>query len=175
MKSLKTRICEYTLYESELKESRLYEGFYKNAGGLLMPTSKEELMETILKLFESGVTNLNGINTSKITDMSLLFNILSREKVSSKIDMSKIDISLWDVSNVEYMHNMFYDCKDFNCDLSKWDVSNAVDMHNMFSGCKNFNCDLSKWNVSKVEDMNFAFDGSDVVSLPEWYRDNREE
>ena len=39
MKSLKTRI-----YESEL-----YEGFYKNAGGLPTPTSEEELMETILK------------------------------------------------------------------------------------------------------------------------------
>ena len=47
MKSLKTRIYECTLHECPL-----YEGFYKNAGGLLMPTSKEELMETILKLFE---------------------------------------------------------------------------------------------------------------------------
>ena len=75
MKSLKTRI-----YESELNELKLNEGFYKNAGGLLTPTSKDELEVAILKLFESGVTNLNGINTSKITDMSRLFYILSREK-----------------------------------------------------------------------------------------------
>ena len=86
-----------------------------------------------------------------------------------------IDVSLWDVSNVKDMHNMFYDCKDFNCDLSRWNVSNVENMNCMFFNCHKFNSDLSRWNTSKVEDMNFAFDGSDVVSLPEWYRDNREE
>ena len=171
-------------------QNKLYEGFYKNAGGMVQPRTKEELEKEIDIRLNRDQTNLNDIDTSKITDMSRLF-------FSDKRDLSKLDISKWDTSNVTDMHNMFYNCFDFNCDLSKWDVSNVEDMSSMFDRCTNFNSDLSRWNVSKVKDircmffnchkfnsdlsrwntskveyMNFAFDGSGVTPLPEWYRDN---
>ena len=59
----------------------------------------------------------------------------------------------WDVSNVEISSFMFLKCENLNCDLSKWDVRNIRRMSSMFSYCKKFDCDLSYWNVSNVTDM----------------------
>ena len=129
MKSLKTKI---------------FEGFYKNAGGMVKPTTKDELINEIKIRLDRGQTNLNDIDTSKITDMSDLFNRITYK------DLSKIDISEWDVSNVKDMNSMFCTCYNFNCDLSKWDVSSVTNMNGMFYECNNFKSDLSKWHVSNV-------------------------
>ena len=48
-------------------------GFYKNAGGLARPFTKEELRNEIKIRLDRGQTNLNDIDTSKITDMNSLF------------------------------------------------------------------------------------------------------
>ena len=140
MKSLTTKLYEYTLNE----------GFYKNAGGMVQPSSTEELKREIRTRLDQGQTNLNDIDTSKITDMSYLF-------CDSDYDLSKLDISRWDTSKVELMNGMFWGCTNFNCDLSKWNVSKVIDMNFMFSGCNNFNSDLSKWNTGRVEDMKNMF------------------
>ena len=149
-------------------QNKLYEGFYKNAGGMVCPTTREELEDEISIRLSRGQTNLNDIDTSKITDMSYLF-------FADKRDLRNLDISKWDTSNVTDMRSMFYECPNFNCDLSDWNVSKVKDIRCMFFNCHKFNSDLSRWNTSKVEYMIFAFDGSGVTSLPEWYRDNREE
>ena len=115
-----------------LKSRLLNEGFYKNAGGMSHPTTTEELQDEIQIRLDRGQTNLNDIDTSKITDMSFLFQSLR------KYDLSKIDISEWDTSNVTNMNSMFYCCKSFNSDLSKWKVSNTTNTYGMFiySGMK---------------------------------------
>ena len=132
MKSLKTKI-----YESELNE-----GFYKNIGGMVRPTTKDELINEIKIRVNRDQYNFNDIDTSKITDMSFLFS-------GSDLRYKMLD-------------------KDF--DVSGWDVSNVVDMHNMFYGCKNFNSDLSKWDVSMVRDMTSMFKKSGMKVLPNWYK-----
>ena len=121
--------------------------FYKNAGGLARPLTKQELLNEIKIRLDRGQTNLNDIDTSKITDMSSLFYEISQN----------VDVSLWDTSNVTNMNYMFGGCAMFNCDLSKWNVSKVKDMHGMFDSCTNFNSDLSKWNVSNVEDMSYMY------------------
>ena len=108
-------------------------GFYKNAGGLARPLTKEELKVEIKNRLDRGQTNLNDIDTSKITDMSSLFYEFDF--------IDKIDISLWDTSNVTNMNYMFGGCARFSCDLSKWDVSKVKDMHGMFDTCTRFNSD----------------------------------
>ena len=138
--------------------------FYKNAGGMVRPITKEELQREIIARLDRGQTNLNDIDTSKITDMSALFSgFMDR-------NLSHIDISQWDVSNVRNMENMFDYCDSFNSDISNWDVSNVRNMNGMFYGCVKFNSDLSKWNVSKVEDMNnmFAFCNAFNSDLSKW-------
>ena len=47
--------------------------FYKNAGGIVQPTTTAELQNEIRIRLGRGQTNLNDIDTSRITDMSSLF------------------------------------------------------------------------------------------------------
>ena len=51
-------------------QNRLFEGFYKNAGGVPRPQTRKELKNEILAMLDKGQTNLNCIDTSKIVDMS---------------------------------------------------------------------------------------------------------
>ena len=113
------------------------------------PETKEELREIIEQRINAEGKNvdLNDIDTSKITDMSNLFEGTAFNG----------DISNWDVSNVTNMNSMFFWCKSFNQDISMWDVSNVKDMNSMFYGCESFNQDISNWDVSNVTGMNSMF------------------
>ena len=173
MKHLNTYITEYIIkkkLDAPIDSEDHYEYF---------PKTKEELIKNIEECLDSKNYNLNCIDTSKITDMSNLFDSGNYNKSLNNIDISKwdvsnvkymqfmfdgyenfnCDLSKWDVSKVKNMKGIFSWCVKFNCDLSKWDVSNVTDMSFMFDSCKNFNCNLSKWNVSNVEDMSCMFNG----------------
>jgi len=130
------------------------------------PKSMHELQEIILQRIKDDgpACDLNDIDTSKITIMKYLFDASDNEIFE---DFNG-DISMWDVSNVNNMHGMFYHCKNFNCDLSMWNVSNVMDMHCMFFGCEKFNQNLNDWNVSNVKDMLYAFEG--CPTQPTWYK-----
>lgn len=139
------------------------------------PKTKEELRNIIEKELErqGPDADLNFIDTSKITDMSELFeglyvgNIkIDKWDVSNVTNMSNMfrynpefnaDFSNWNVSKVTNMYAMFYKAKKFNSTLSKWDVSKVRVMRGMFNGASSFNGDISKWNVSKVKDMGWMF------------------
>ena len=115
----------------------------------VQPKNKKQLKQLIDYAFKHNIYDLNFIDTSKITDMTLLF---------SKCNYN-IDISRWDMSNVRSMSYMFYHCKNFNCDLSNWDVSNVTTTFCMFAGCKKFNSDLSNWNMANVKTTGYMFIG----------------
>ena len=66
-----------------------------------LPKTKDELIKVINMLLNKGETDLNCIDTSKITDMSKLFY---------NQNLKNVDISNWNVSNVTNMSNMFKDC-----------------------------------------------------------------
>ena len=72
-----------------------------------------------------------------------------------------IDISDWNVSNVENMGAMFQGCEQLKSigDISNWNVSNVEDMGYMFFGCEQLKSvgDISDWDVSKVKRTNFMF------------------
>ncbi|GMH58750.1 hypothetical protein TrLO_g10943 [Triparma laevis f. longispina] len=79
-------------------------------------------------------------------------------------------ISVWDVSEVTSMRDLFSSCgidgyeeaRQFNADLSRWDVSNVTGMGAMFAFAESFNCNLSSWNVEKVEYMEAMFQGANA-------------
>ena len=86
-------------------------GFFKNIKAeLVTPENKKELIKIINDTIEKEGPNcdLNFIDTSKIDDMSALFE-------TSIFDG---DISEWDVSKVDNMYGMFWHSK-FNGDISK--------------------------------------------------------
>ena len=118
------------------------------------PETRKELRDLIIKILdaEGPDTNLNNIDTSLITDMNHLFS-----RISNKV--GNIDVSDWDVSNVENMSFMFADCKKFNCNLQNWNTENVKNMSAMFYGCPNFNQTLENWDVSNVEDFEEMFEG----------------
>ena len=151
----------------------------KDKDGKYYPKNKEELK----KLCEDENVNLGTINTSKITDMSVIFNDSNRSDFSgietwdtSHVkDMSYMfyhahsfnqPIGDWNVSNVESMHSMFVGVKLFNQPIGKWDVSNVKTMSFMFQDAESFNQDISKWNVSKVTDMSYMFSGAKSFNQP---------
>ena len=173
MKRLNTYITEYII-KKKLDKPIDSEDHYE-----YYPKSKEELIKNILEVFNSGKTDLNCIDTSKITDMSNLFDSGNYNK-----SLDNIDISKWNVSNVKYIARMFINCLHFDCDFSNWnihnvrstfglfwncgnfkgkglenwDVSNVINMDSMFAFCTKFNCNLSKWNVStNTTDMGAMF------------------
>ena len=118
----------------------------------VQPKTTRELKEIIyatIKL-QGYNANLNFIDTSKITDMSMLFN-------GSPFNG---DITEWDVSNVTDMSYMFHG-SNFNGDIHKWNVSNVVDMEWMFKE-SNFNQDISDWPVDNVKNHKSMFLGCDI-------------
>ena len=155
--------------------------FYKNAGGMVRPSTKEELRNEIEIRLDRGQYNLNDIDTSKITNMGGLFARFNQNRNLSKIDISGWDTSSvvdmsymfaycetlesvgnllkWNVSKVTNMSSMFYGCKALKTvgDISGWDVSKVNDMTFMFYNCVHFNQDISKWDVSKVTNMTYMF------------------
>ena len=124
------------------------------------PKNKAQLKSLIEYAFNHNIYDLNFIDTSKITNMSWLFEYIS----------CNFDISNWDMSNVKNVDNMFYCCWNFNCDLSNWDVSNVINMYSVFYCCKKLNCDLSDWDVSFVSDFGWIFYRCDKMTIPNWYK-----
>ena len=129
----------------------------------VQPKTKEQLKSLIDYAFKHNIYDLNFIDTSKITDMSELFEDVKHN----------FDISGWDVSNVTAMKFMFYFCVNFNCDLSSWDVSNVTDMNHMFCCCNNFKGKgLDHWNLQSLIYSYCMFYGCDKNIIPSWYKSN---
>ena len=154
MKSLNLYISERLVVNKDYKD--LY-------------TCEPKTFEELRKIIEDRYNEL-GPGTK---DMPIDFNDIDVSNIDSFCDKNTnngifqqtkfkyIDISDWNVSNVESMFHMFYCCNELKSvgDLSNWDVSDVEDMTSMFENCKQLKSvgDLSNWNVSKVTCMNSMF------------------
>ena len=155
MKQLKQLVSEKLLIRN--KPDKVDTSFF--------PETTQELKNMIYNEIEKhGIEcSLNHICTSKITNMSGLFNGRNNFPLLKKFNG---DISLWDVSNVTNMSQMFESCYKFNGDISGWDVSNVTHMPGMFFEAKSFNQDISKWDVSKVIYASMMFCDAESFNQP---------
>lgn len=115
------------------------------------PKTKIELRKLIL----DEEIELSEIDTSKITDMSHLFEPTLSSGEQARFFFEGIED--WDVSNVTDMSYMFCYARNFNADISRWNVSKVKNMRGMFQFASSFNQDISMWNVSNVENMASMF------------------
>jgi len=147
--------------------------------------TKEELRQLIDAVIQHPMfgteCNLNWIDMSGLTNMDRLFcNYRQDGDELYMIDGDSLiqdfdgDISLWDVSNVTSMREMFMGSSgEFSKvtrgnGIAKWDVSNVRDMHGMFMG-SSFDGRIESWDVSNVRDMGWMFHSSSFDGdISEW-------
>ena len=74
-------------------------------------------------------------------------------------EMTSIDLSAFDTSEVTDMEEMFASCSSLtSLDVSKFDTSQVTDMSGMFLGCSSLtSLDISKFDTSKVTNMSNMF------------------
>ena len=164
MKHLNQFITEY-IVKKKLDKAIDSEDHYKYS-----PISKAQLINNINECIDLGEYNLNVINVSNIKDMSKLFRSVNLNKIKRG---SKLDISKWDVSNIEEMDCMFKACKNFDADLSSWNVSNVTSMIEMFYFCKKFTGKgVENWDVSKVKNkMDMFWYCLNLKNVPAWAKE----
>ncbi len=76
----------------------------------------------------------SNFDTRYVVDMNNMFNLCACSS-----DMTSLDLSGWDVSNVTNMRHMFGSFGYYSLsyiDLTGWDISNVTDLSYMFSSCK---------------------------------------
>ena len=93
----------------------------------------------------------NNFDTSKVTNMSLMFDQL--------VNLKSIDVSNFDTSKVVNMLGLFYMCNSLTeLDVSNFDTSNVTDMGWLFAQCTSLtSLDVSMLDTSKVESMRSMF------------------
>jgi len=113
----------------------------------------------------NGCTNLTSIDLSSF-DTS---NVTTMGSMFFRCsNLTSLDLSSFDTSNVTTISYMFYLCGNLtSLDLSSFDTSNVTTMSSMFDGCSNLtSLDLSSFDTSNVTDMGSTFDGcSNLTSL----------
>ena len=117
------------------------------------PKNIHQLRKIIKERLEDDPNaDLNDINVSEIETFTDTTRGQYKDRgLFEDLDPHKIDISLWDVSNVTSMRRVFFGCHNLVCDISEWNVSNVTSMSNMFYDCSLFDCDLSRWKVTNCE------------------------
>ena len=96
--------------------------------------------------------SFNGIDTSKLIDMSFMFQGCS--------GLTSLNLSGWNTSKLTDMSGMFCGCSSLtSLDLSGWDTSKVTGMVSMFTLCTNLETlDLSGWDI-RITDTSSMFEG----------------
>ena len=81
-------------------------------------------------------------------------------------NITDINLSNFDTSQVSKMDNMFYGCSSLSSlNLSNFDTSQVTMMDSMFVGCSSLSSlDLSNFNTSQVLSMHYMFSGCSSLS-----------
>ncbi len=97
------------------------------------------------------ISNLNILNTSKVTSMSYMFSGCS--------NLTELDLSNFNTSKVTDMNWMFRACNNLTTlDVSTFNTGNVTTMYSMFSGCSSLTTlDLSNFDTSNVTNMGYMF------------------
>ena len=120
--------------------------------------------------------NIKKLDTGNVTNMSQMFrdlhsmqnidvstlnthNVTNMSYMLSDIEVTELDLSNFDTSNVVSMNNMFqYNQKLVSINMKGIDTSKVTNMSYMFYQCRNLKeLDLSEFNTSNVTNMGNMF------------------
>lgn len=152
-----------TIDDEDLKKlvRALYKKILEYKGNLEREYQKIKKEDNlILEKYNNG--DLSKLNVYYIKNMRGLFyqfDFLTAEKLGFNVD-----ITHWNVINVENMQEMFRESIGLKYDLSKWNITNVKNMNSMFRDSKDFNQDLTIWNdkLLNLEDSRSSFWGCSI-------------
>ncbi len=123
-----------------------------------LDTSNVEDMNWMFSKSEAEeIKGLENINTSKVTNMSAMFN-------ESKVNV--LDLSHFDTSNVTNMSSMFMNSIAETLNVSSFDTSNVESMNYMFNKSSATEIKgLDKFNTKRVLNFGYMFALSKASSL----------
>ncbi len=102
---------------------------------------------------------LEYVDTSDVTTLYYTFRDCK--------NLTRLDLSGWDVSRVRNMNSLFYGCESLVSvgDLSGWDTSQNATLFSMFANCSALTAvDLSDWDTSQVVNMSSLFYGCKALT-----------
>ena len=176
---IELELCKYDFYDCQAENldiSGIQDGFYLKdyipnyqsefflftygiQKNLNLSNWGQNLPSNLSYLFSDGQTdyigNVSGIDTWNVAQVVDMRHMLRDSDIN-------LDLSSWDVRNVQFMNQMFYDHESFGSNLSSWIVSSVVDMESMFYLARSFESDLSDWDVSSVVNMRQMFEGAEA-------------
>lgn len=131
----------------------------KNGNSLVVGTPEEKVIydNTSLSMafFLSTLQriDLSGLDTSRVTDMQIMFDYAS--------ELQELDLGDLNTSKVTNMRRMFSMCSKLKkLDVSNLDTSKVKDMYEMFVGCSGLKeLDVSNFNTSEVTNIGGMFVG----------------
>jgi hypothetical protein len=147
------------------------------------PEELQQAVDIYLTQDPLNVTNLESVygpieawDVSRITHFDNLFNARTRNPLAASIT---VDLSLWNVSNAQYMHDMFLDAAMVDFDVSGWKVSKVLHFNGMWEGATSFTGrGLEQWDVSQGRLFMSMFANtrslSPTVDLRNWNVENAE-
>ena len=151
----------WVLYNTEMYEMIRDEIFYLHykKDSNLAPVIPINASSCYKMFYEIIALNSSNFDTSKITDMSWMFD--------NCLIFTTLDLSNFDTSNVTNMSYMFSKCQSLtSLDLSNFDTSKVTDMSYMFSYCSMLiSLDLSSFDTSNVNDMSYMFKDCSGLTL----------
>ena len=109
----------------------------------------------------AGATNISNLDVRGVTEMPLLCDPNSNNRLNFNADISR-----WDTSTVTTMIGTFDTLAGFNADVSGWDTSSVISMKTMFKDAVHFNGNLSGWDTSAVKNMEEMFYKARGFDLP---------
>jgi len=109
-----------------------------------------------------GCSNLIGTATD-IPDLSMVDNLVY---MFFNCPVFNNPMDSWDVSSVTTVQGMFRNASLFNQALDSWDTSSVTTMYSLFWGCHNFDQPLNSWDVSSVTITGSMFRDCDDFNQP---------
>ena len=92
-----------------------------------------------------------NLDVSKLTTMARMFEQCT--------NLTNVDVSGWDTSNVEYMFYTFFRCEKLvNLNFSGWNTSKVINFDSFFDRCNRLqNIDVSSFDTSNAQIFSYMF------------------